>query len=338
MNSGACVLTTINPPGAAVAAWGTRFPGGLIVIGDRKTPLGWHHEDADYYAVDRQERLHFASAGHLPTNHYARKNIGYLLAMARRATFIYDTDDDNAPTSTWTPREEVCLAEIVKAQGWCNVYHLFGADRIWPRGFSLRHLRQDAPFVVRNTMRRRSPVQQGLAAGSPDVDAIWRLTRGADAPLFTSTRSVALAEDVWCPFNSQTTWWFPKAYPLLYLPTHAPFRMTDIWRSFVAQRCLWSAGFYVTHHAPAEVIQDRNPHDLLRDFVDEIPGYRHNEAIVDALRALNLRSADGAADVVANLRLCYEALVRGCFLPPAELTAVDAWCKDVNELLEGDPC
>jgi len=29
---------------------------------------------------------------------------------------------------------------------------------------------------------------------------------------------------------------------LMYLPIKASFRMTDIYRSFVAQRCLWELG------------------------------------------------------------------------------------------------
>jgi hypothetical protein len=38
--------------------------------------------------------------------------------------------------------------------------------------------------------------------------------------------------------------------PLLYLPSHCCFRMTDIWRSFIAQRCLWELGHWVVCQAP----------------------------------------------------------------------------------------
>ena len=78
---------------------------------------------------------------------------------------------------------------------------------------------------------------------------------------------VWLGPETWCPFNSQSTWWFPVAYPLMYLPSRVSFRMTDIWRGFVAQRCLWELGKGIVFHA-AEVVQRRNPHALLRDFAD----------------------------------------------------------------------
>jgi hypothetical protein len=78
----------------------------------------------------------------------------------------------------------------------------------------------------------------------------------------------------WCPFNSQSTWFFKKAFPLMYLPCSCKHsECTDIWRSFIGQRCLWEIGEGVTFHSPSEVYQDRNEHDLLKDFEDEIPGY-----------------------------------------------------------------
>ena len=94
--------------------------------------------------------------------------------------------------------------------------------------------------------------------------------------------------DVWCPFNSQTTWWFPAACPLMYLPSFCTFRMTGIWRSFVAQRCLWAMGSALTFHQ-AEVIQQRNVHNLLKDFEDEVPGYLRNESICEIRENVKLK-------------------------------------------------
>ena len=122
------------------------------------------------------------------------------------------------------------------------------------------------------------PVQQGLVNGSPDVDAVWRLMFDREFN-FDQGPSVWLAPGAWCPFNSQSTWWFPKAFPLLYLPSFVSFRVTDIWRSFIAQRCLWEVGYGVAFHAP-ESIQQRNMHNLLRDFEDEVPGYLNNNRII----------------------------------------------------------
>jgi hypothetical protein len=167
-----------------------------------------------------------------------------------------------------------------------------------------------------------------LADGSPDVDAIWRLVLGKPFR-FQSGPSIALMSGVWCPFNSQSTWWWPEAYPLLYLPSFCTFRMTDIWRSFVAQRCLWELDLGVVFHAP-EVIQERNEHDLMRDFGDEIPGYQLNRRIVKILEDLSLQP--GAEAVGDNLWTCYATLIQEGIFPDKEMPLVDAWLDDLKAL------
>lgn len=64
--------------------------------------------------------------------------------------------------------------------------------------------------------------------------------------------------------------------------------MTDIWRSFVAQRVAWECGWSVLFHGPT-VWQERNDHNLMRDFEDEVPGYLNNSAIREALESLSLQ-------------------------------------------------
>ena len=114
----------------------------------------------------------------------------------------------------------------------------------------------------------------------------------------------------------------------MYLPTHCTFRMTDIWRSFVAQRCLWELGYGVVFHPP-EVIQERNLHNLMRDFQDEIPGYQHNEEIVRCLNEVKLKS--GVESVHDNLLACYGRLVSRGFFPDAEMSLLRAWLADLQK-------
>src|ERR1700691_4694073 len=89
-----------------------------------------------------------------------------------------------------------------------------------------------------------------------------------------------------CPFNSQNTTWFKEAFPLLYLPYYCSFRMTDIWRSFVAQRIAWTCGWPVLFHQ-STMRQERNDHNLMNDFRDEISGYNNNALICNSLKELN---------------------------------------------------
>jgi hypothetical protein len=261
-------------------------------------------------------------------NHYSRKNIGYIEAMRQGATMIYDTDDDNIPNDNWILRDREVLVNSSVGQGWYNAYSLFCSNFIWPRGFSLRNLTKIPE--IGNLVNVESSIQQGLSDGEPDVDAIWRLVFQKHNT-FDKKLSIYVQPGAWCPFNSQTTWWFPKAYPLMYLPLYSTFRMTDIWRSFVAQRCLWEIGEGVTFHSPSEVYQDRNEHDYLKDFEDEVPGYLNNDLIISALSSLELKK--GEDNICENLFDCYKTLVEKGFLPTDELDSVQSWIADYKKTL-----
>jgi hypothetical protein len=78
----------------------------------------------------------------------------------------------------------------------------------------------------------------------------------------------------------------------------------------------------------AEADQDRNAHNLMRDFTDEIPGYTQNSAIVARLTDLSLKS--GRDSVSDNLLACYEALTAAGFFPKDELPLVRGWVEDVR--------
>jgi hypothetical protein len=303
----------------------------VIIIGDRKGPARFDLASADLFTLEQQAALPHLLAEKLPTGHYSRKNLGYLEAMRRRAACIYETDDDNMPADNWRPRTLATPARPWVHDGWVNTYRCFTEQLIWPRGFPLRLINDPATFQSKDwppAQTLESPIQQGLADVAPDVDAVWRLALDREF-YFQPGPSLWLAPGAWCPFNSQSTWWWPAAYPLLYLPSYCTFRMTDIWRSFIAQRCLWELGQGVVFHA-AEVVQQRNAHDFLRDFEDEIPGYLNNEKIADCLTRLKLRPGLGA--VTDNLTTCYEGLVQAGFLPADELTLVKAWLKDLGNV------
>jgi hypothetical protein len=104
--------------------------------------------------------------------------------------------------------------------------------------------------------------------------------------------------------------------------------MTDIWRSFVAQRIAWTNG-WSTVFTEATMRQERNQHDLMRDFSDELPGYLDNERICETLASISL--LPGPENIVANLRICYEHLVSIGIHDPRELSLLDAWIADIAE-------
>jgi len=304
----------------------------FIVIGDTKSPDNFHIDGCDFWSIKRQMLLPFKLAPLVPTRHYARKNLGYLLALKNGADTIFETDDDNLPLDgfwNFTHRARNVLAYDIKDQGWINIYHHFSKDLIWPRGLPLEELQKKAADLKEfNLTEVDCPIQQGLADKNPDVDAVYRLTYPLPVE-FTKDLNVALGQNAWSPFNSQNTFWFKEAMPLMYLPSYCSFRMTDIWRSFIAQRIAWVNNWSVLYHEPT-VWQDRNDHNLLKDFEDEIPGYLNNNKIASALMDLDLRV--GEEYLCDNLIACYDVMIKNNWVGGEEAALVRAWAEDISAL------
>lgn len=343
------VMTTINSPTRSVIELVRRLEiegASLVVAGDSKGPPCFQSptfssnaiESIHFLSLEDQRSGPFELGRQLPTRHYSRKNIAYLAAIAADATCIYETDDDNAPTANWQARAETTpISRSIRSVGdlsprWVNAYSLFSSAHIWPRGIPLDRIKEPHSAVAtpcpddhQEMKLVRAPIQQGLVNGSPDVDAIWRLTLDSEFE-FNNHPSVEIKTGNWCPFNTQSTWWWPAAFPLLYIPSYCTFRMCDIWKSFVAQRCLWELNLGVVFHGP-EVYQDRNPHSLMKDFEDEIPGYLNNHRIAEILEATSLQS--GEENVCSNFLTCYESLVREGIFPEKELELAITWLADL---------
>lgn len=302
----------------------------FLVIGDVSSPAEFCVEGCSFYSIDRQISTGFRTAQIGPTRHYARKNTGYLLAMERGCTVIVETDDDNFPLPDfWLPRERARSCPVIEDGGWVNLYRYFTDANVWPRGLPLQAISLAIKPLEQLPVRDAvCPIQQGLAADNPDVDAIYRLVLPLPVT-FANSRCIALTGAAWCPFNSQNTTWFAEAFPLLYLPSFCSFRMTDIWRSFVAQRIGRVNGWAVLFESPT-VVQERNDHNLMKDFEDEVPGYLHNDSIAEALDALSLRN--GEEHIAENLRTCYDTLVRRGWVEGREMPLLDAWLDDLGDL------
>ena len=326
------VLTSISAPNPALRSLSAGAQVNhidFIVIGDEKSPQTFDLKGCRFVDLVQQRKLGFSFAETCPTHHYSRKNIGYLLALRDGAEIIIETDDDNFPRDEfWNKRERLVQADPILHSGWINAYKYFTDEHIWPRGLPLDEILKAVPRRADSSIFD-CPIQQGLADKNPDVDAIYRLT----LPLpqsFRNDKPIVLTSGAWCPFNSQNTTWFRDAAPLMYLPTFCSFRMTDIWRGFIAQRIAWECDWSVSFHAPT-VWQERNEHNLMKDFQDEVSGYLHNSRIAGLLAGLKL--AKGADNIPANLLVCYEALICAEIFKSSELLLVSAWLKDLEAVL-----
>jgi STELLO glycosyltransferases len=327
---GAVVMTSIAAPNDVmrqIADQCRRINIPFYVIGDTKSPSTFRLKGCTFLSVEDQIATGLEFARICPTRHYARKNIGYLLAIKGGADYITETDDDNVPSPEfYVPLPLQVRVSQVREAGWVNVYRYFTDSLIWPRGLPLDEINSPLP-ALGPSQTVRVPIQQGLANENPDVDAIYRLT----LPLpfsFERRLRIALGNGAWCPFNSQNTTHYREAFPLLYLPAYCSFRMTDIWRSFVAQRVAWANGWSVLFRE-ATVVQDRNDHDLMQDFRDEISGYVANRRIAELLSDIPCKS--GLNNISAAMTDCYQALVDNGFIGSEEMTLLSAFLRDFSD-------
>ncbi len=302
----------------------------FIVVGDTKSPEEFNLQGCDFYSIERQQALQFGLAKTLPFRHYARKNLGYLVAISKGAETIIETDDDNLPLDGfWDNRTKQTEAHLLNNKGWVNVYKYFTEVHIWPRGFALENILNKLPELEKKTLID-CPIQQGLADENPDVDAIYRFTLPLPV-VFNKAENIALGTNSFCPFNSQNTTWFKEAFPLLYLPSHCSFRMTDIWRSFVAQRIAWTCNWPILFHQ-STVWQKRNDHNLMNDFSDEVSGYKNNALIIKSLSELELHN--GVENIPSNMIICYQKLIDLGLVGQQEMNLLSDWLSDIYSILK----
>lgn len=319
------IITSIFSPTVAVKKFAQFNDWKIIVIGDKKTAKDWSCPNVEFISASDQEKLNMPLVHALPWNSYTRKNIGYAIAISRGAQIIYETDDDNIPLGDWIsePRFD-CEEEVFSNEGFINVYSLFTEKQVWPRGFPLP-LVLDSYSGIKTGCKKSTNigVWQYLADEDPDVDAIYRLTN--NSPIYFEKRSpIVLDVDVICPFNSQNTYFRKEVFPLLYLPSTVTFRFTDILRGLVAQPILWAAG-YRLGFGGATVIQKRNPHDYLKDFESELPGYMFAEKIASIAKEHSLPDRS----IGENILAVYQALLMEAIVEEREIDLLKLWLQMV---------
>lgn len=325
------VVTSIQDYTDAVKRYSEMQNWHVIYVADAKTPKLKKKENITVLTVAHQKDLGYQLIQHSPYNHYCRKNIGYLFAMEQGASFIIDTDDDNYPYNEWEnivdydgPIRTVRTASVQPTL--INVYRYFTDQFIWPRGMPLSAITNNGK-VEMGIYDGKVAIWQGLVNNNPDVDAIYRLLYGPDVKLqFEDELPVVLERGGYCPFNSQNTLWKKVGFPLMYLPSFVNFRFTDILRSYIAQRCLWvmnlNVGFLYT-----TAYQERNEHDLLADFEDEIPCYLNAPRIISIIESLDL-----SGNPIEDLHLCYDALTEEGITEEKEIRTVKAWLTDIKRI------
>lgn len=319
------VITTINPYTKAIQKIvNSKYR--TILVGDLKTP-NYKNNKIVFLDVNVQKQLPFSTIKTCPYNSYQRKNIGYLYAIKNGANIIIETDDDNYPLNNWGETSNSKNMNFVLYPKKFNVYSEFTKERIWPRGFPLEKILRKSKKKIKKKNNVKVGIWQGLVNGDPDVDAIFRLTDGKRLDFSKKQSKFILGKGVYCPFNSQNTIWKKPFFWYLYLPVTVNFRVTDILRGYIAQRCLWEHGSHLGFTGPT-MFQDRNKHDLLSDFQSEIPCYLFASKIIETLDKAKL--SDSPED---NLLKIYSKLIQLDIVKKQELSSLKNWIKDLSNNL-----
>lgn len=95
----------------------------------------------------------------------------------------------------------------------------------------------------------------------------------------------------------------------------------------MAQRIAWTCDWQVLFHE-STVEQQRNNHNILADFRDEIPGYINNSMIMEKL--CNLELKQGTEQIPQNMLRCYEELCRNELVGKDEMILLSAWLSDLR--------
>ena len=290
----------------------------LVVIFDKRSAetynTGWMPGEGNDAVVflrpDDQVIMGNAFIDALPWNHFGRKNIGYLYAIMHGAKVIWDFDDDNA-LKFWIPgaappgapsiddaipeSEEQAIDVLQpKDHNWptYNPYPTLGAPNLpsWPRGLPLDDIKvsncSDTPLQRTIIKGGSIGVLQSLADYQPDVDAVFRLTM--PIPFFFTLTKVdkhlMIPKGSLTPYNAQATLHFSAGFFGLFLPITVSGRVTDIWRSFIAQRLFWDVGLQFGFIARPLVVQDRNVHSNIGDLGSEWDLYIKGKPLMEFLQ------------------------------------------------------
>lgn len=320
------IITSIFPHSPAIKEY-LQKDYTIILVGDLKTPHIKSTDNLVYLSVPDQKKLYKKFSNMLPYNHYARKNIGYLVAMSTYDAII-ETDDDNFPHPFFDTfkKGKIKTTSYTSKNHLLNTYKFFSKKspaHIWPRGFPLSQITNHTLPTPVKKVSDYFPLQQSLVDSDGDFDAIYRLTNNTQIP-FRKNKSLTLQPHTYAPLNTQNTYWGREVFLLMYIPSFVSSRVCDIYRGYIAQRLIWEMNKTVLFLSPS-VYQKRNEHDFIKDFVQEVPLYTEIEKFLAVLEATTL-----SGSLENKMIQLYEALVNEKLLERKEITLLKEWISLVH--------
>jgi hypothetical protein len=272
------ITTTINSPTEAILKYDNMEDWNLIVVGDKKTPKDYKLQKGLYLSPEDQETLDKDLSDSIGWNCIQRRNFGILKAVYLGADIIATIDDDNIPLENWG--KDI----LIDTEGSYKTFNgsliafdpIFPSEykNIWHRGFPIQLLnKRNYSFSFEIITPQ---IQANFWNGDPDIDAICRMEHQPNCKF--DDKIFPFSSKIFSPFNSQNTIISKSVVKDYFLFPHIG-RMDDIWASFYVE----SKGYSVLYDK-ATVYQERNEHDLTKDFSQEVIGYENTLNLLNDLK------------------------------------------------------
>ena len=296
--------TTINPPTKALKLFAKNKNCKLIVALDKKSKR-FNLKNTVVLSTKYQEKKWPKLSKLIGWNCIQRRNFAILEAYNRGAEVIALIDDDNIPYKNWFKNiyvdKKINCKEILTNKKIFDPVGYTNHSNLWHRGLPLE-LVNNRKYKIGKKNLIRPDIQANFWNGDPDIDAVCRMIFRPECnfkknlfPFFSKKIS---------PFNSQNTLISRKVVRDYFLFPHIG-RMDDIWASFYVT----SKNYKVIYNEPT-VYQQRNVHNLIKDFKDEYIGYTNSLNLVE--------------DLYKNSNNIYK------FLPKKSSLAFDEWKKIID--------
>ena len=248
---------------------------------------------------------------HLPWNCIQRRNVAVLKAVCDGADVVVTIDDDNFITEQDHFRHCAAVGgrQTLPAYGkvgeWFNVCRFLTTANNYqfvPRGYGMAAragLDDGSAPVACAPMSLPVAVVAGFWLDDPDIDAATRLAHPVEVVRYRLDYNFFLAPGARGPFNSQNTILARAVLPAYFLSPNVG-RYDDIFASFIVKRIADHLGWGVSFGRPL-VRQERNEHDLLRDFDLERAGMYLVDSLTADLADVALR---GDTFATCTLEIC----------------------------------
>ena len=269
--------TTINKPTKALKLFAKNKNCKLIVALDKKSKK-FELKNSIVLSTKYQEKKWPKLSKLVGWNCIQRRNFAILEAFERGAEVIALIDDDNIPYNNWFKNiyinRQIKCKEIKTNKKIFDPVGYTNHPNLWHRGLPLE-LVNNRKYKADKKKLIKPDIQANFWNGDPDIDAVCRMIFKPECsfkknlfPFFSKKIS---------PFNSQNTLIARKVIKDYFLFPHIG-RMDDIWASFYVT----SKKYRVLYNEPT-VYQQRNVHNLIKDFKDEYIGYVNSLKLVERL-------------------------------------------------------